>query len=81
MEIAKKGKIANFNDPIDKNTRNSSGKARTIDSGDEGEKLLQLGETVKEFDPDIILTNGGDSYLFPYLTQRATINNVLKILS
>jgi DNA polymerase elongation subunit (family B) len=32
---------------------------------------------VNEFDPDIIVTNGGDSYLFPYLTRRATINSVL----
>jgi DNA polymerase I len=32
---------------------------------------------VKELDPDIVLTSGGDSYLFPYLIHRATLNNVL----
>ena len=31
---------------------------------------------VKEFDPDIIVTNGGDSYLFSYLLQRAIISGV-----
>ena len=28
-------------------------------------------------DPDVILTSAGDSYLFPYLIQRASVNNVL----
>ena len=27
-------------------------------------------------DPDIILTEGGDSFLFPYLAQRARVNNI-----
>ena len=39
--------------------------------------FLTLVKTVKELDPDIILTNGGDSHLFSYLIQRANINNVL----
>ena len=77
VEIAKKGKIANLKDPIDKLEVTQSSKQVIIDSGEEGEKLLQLAEAVKELDPDIILTIGGDSYLFPYLIQRATVNNVL----
>lgn len=28
-------------------------------------------------DPEVILTSAGDSYLFPYLIQRASVNNVL----
>jgi len=78
VEIAKKGKIANLNDPIEKILLTQAEKQRMINSGEEGEKLLQLVMTVKEFDPDIIVTNGGDSYLFPYLTRRATINSVLE---
>ena len=39
-------------------------------------KLLQLVYAIKELDPDIILTNAGDSYLFPYLIHRATINDI-----
>ena len=77
VEIAKKGKIANFDDPIDRIIVTQADKQLTIDSGGEDEKLLQLTRTVEEFDPDIILTAGGDSYLLPYLIQRATVNNVL----
>ena len=75
--IAKKGKIANFNDPIDTIQVTRAGKQVIIDSETEGEKLLCLAKAVKEFDPDIVLTVGGDSYLFPYLIQRAAINDVL----
>ena len=77
VEIAKKGKIANFKDPIGTIQVTQDEKEICIDSGEETEKLLQLVKTVKELDPDIVVTSGGDSYLFPYLTQRATMNNVL----
>ena len=78
VEIAKKGKIANFKDPINTIQITQSEKEICISSGDETNKLLQLVKTVKELDPDIIITKGGDSYLFPYLIQRATINNTLE---
>jgi len=78
VEIAKKGKIANFKDPISTIKATQDQNEIYLDSGEETDKLLQLVKTVKELDPDIILTQGGDSYLFPYLTQRATINNVLE---
>ncbi len=77
VEIAKKGKIANFKDPIEKMIVTQAGKQTYVDSGDEADKLLQLVSAVETLNPDIILTVGGDSYLFPYLIHRATINNVL----
>jgi DNA polymerase elongation subunit (family B) len=77
VEIAKKGKIANLEDPIDLIIVAQAGKRITIDAGDEAEKLLRLVEVVKDFDPDIILTAGGDSHLFNYLLRRATVNEVL----
>lgn len=76
VEIAKKGKIPNLKDPIGKLIVTQADKQMIIDSGDEGEKILWLVKTVKELDPDIILTVSGDSHLFPYLLQRAMINNV-----
>jgi DNA polymerase elongation subunit (family B) len=76
-EIAKKGKIANFRDPIGSIHITQTENEICIDSGEEADKLLHLVKTVRELDPDIIVTSGGDSYLFPYLTQRATLNNVL----
>jgi DNA polymerase elongation subunit (family B) len=77
VEVAKKGKIANLSDPIDKIIATQADNQIVLDFDDEKEKLLHLVKTVKKLDPDIILTTGGDSYLFPYLIRRAVINNVL----
>jgi DNA polymerase elongation subunit (family B) len=77
LEIDKEGKIANFNDPIGSFQITQAEQTITIDSGKEEDKLLNLAKTVKELDPDIILTSGGDSYLFPYLTYRANANGIL----
>jgi len=77
VEIAKKGKIANFKDPIYKIIVTQDEKKVTLDSGDETDKLLQLVKTVKELDPDFVVTHGGDSIFFPYLIQRANLNHVL----
>ncbi len=77
LKIAKTSKIANFNDPIDSFQVSQAEKTVTLDSGKEEDKLLDLVETVKKFDSDIILTDGGDSYLFSYLTHRANANGIL----
>ena len=77
VEIEKKGNLANFDDPISKITVTQAGTQVAIDSGSEGEKLLQLAEAIRALDPDIVLTSGGDSYLFPYLIHRAEENKVL----
>jgi DNA polymerase elongation subunit (family B) len=80
VEVDKKGKIAKINDPIrDITVSQGSDKVR-IDVGDEKEKLLRLVHVVEQLDPDIVVTKGGDSYLLPYLVQRATINGVLEKL-
>ena len=77
VEIAKKNKIANFEDPIGTIQVSQDQIEIRIDLGDEAEKLYQLVKTVQELDPDIMVTSGGDSLLFPYLTERATINNII----
>src|SRR6266704_3337653 len=51
-----------------------------LDSGSEEEKLLSLVETFKEIDPDIVVTEGGDSFIFPYLARRAYKNGMLNRL-
>ena len=78
VQIAKKGKIANFKDPIGTIHVTQDQNEKLIDSSGEADKLLHLVKTVKELDPDIIVTSGGDSYLFSYLIKRATMNNVLE---
>jgi len=81
VDVAKQGKIAKMSDPIGKITVTQNGKEETIDSRDEKDKLLQLVQTVDDLDPDILVTKGGDSYLFVYLVRRAVINGVLSRLA
>ena len=78
VEVAKKGVIANFDDEISLfRLKQESKDDILIDYGDEATKLLQLVYAVNDLDPDIILTESGDSYLFPYLLYRATVNDVV----
>jgi DNA polymerase elongation subunit (family B) len=77
VEIAKKGKIVRFDDPISKIFVAQANKKITIAPNDEKEKLLELVKTVRDLDPDIILTSGGDSHLFMYLMRRAAANDIL----
>jgi DNA polymerase, archaea type len=77
LEVAKHGKLASLEDPIGSFQLEQDSQTIIIEKGTETDKLLELAKMVKELDPDIILTNGGDSYLFSYLIQRAKLNNVL----
>ena len=49
----------------------------TIDSGDEPEKILGLIEAFQVEDPDVVVTEGGDSFIFPYLARRSQENRIL----
>jgi DNA polymerase elongation subunit (family B) len=46
-----------------------------IDSGDECEKILKLVEVFREIDPDIVLTEEGDSFILPYLLGELYITS------
>lgn len=43
-----------------------------VEGRDEVELLHALGHAMVEVDPDIVLTDGGDSFLFPFLVNKAT---------
>lgn len=77
VEVAKAGRIPSFNDPIGKILLKSDGNEVVIDEGEEQEKLLALVKAIREIDPDIIFTHGGDSTLLPYLARRALVKGVL----
>jgi len=76
IAIDKKRKIPNFDDPLKEVVLSHDEERHTIDSGCEKDKLLRLVEVVKELDPDMLLTKGGDSHVFPYLARRALVNDV-----
>ncbi len=77
LEVAKKNRLAAFNEPLEKAVLSGEEKKVVVDSGDERNKLLQIVEAVCRLDPDVIITRGGDSFVFPYLARRALLNNVL----
>lgn len=80
VEVAKQGKIVKFDDPIEKIAVNQGSDKVIFDSGGEVEKLLDFVDLIGELDPDIIVSRGGDSYLFPYLVRRAFINDIVDSL-
>ncbi|HYB76336.1 MAG TPA: DNA polymerase domain-containing protein, partial [Nitrososphaerales archaeon] len=77
LEIAKeRGKLVHFTDGIQAITLDGSlGKAR-IDTGSETDKLLELAGAIRDADPDFIFSTDGDTFLFPYLIERAKVNGV-----
>lgn len=77
VEIYANGTIPSSNDSIKNIILEMNGKKIIIAEGDESEKILKMVKTVKQEDPDIILTRHGDSFLFPYLAHRALVNEVL----
>ncbi|MDH5449731.1 MAG: hypothetical protein OEX77_02355 [Candidatus Bathyarchaeota archaeon] len=80
LEIATDRPIPNFNDPIGSIILEENGEDIVIDNEDEEEKILMMVDVIREKDPDIIFTRGGDSFLFPYLAHRALVNGVLSRL-
>ena len=80
VDIAKSGKIAKFDDPLEKITISQDGEQIPIDLNDEREQLLTFVEVVRQRDPDFLLTRGGDAHMFPYLAHRALSNNILRRL-
>ncbi|MFW9899099.1 MAG: DNA polymerase domain-containing protein, partial [Candidatus Thorarchaeota archaeon] len=51
-----------------------------IDKADEAETIKTISKVIERLDPDIILTHGGDEFVFPYLVARASVNQVSKDL-
>ena len=76
VKIDKEGVLPRNSDPIKEIRIKAKGKERLIDSGSEGEKLREMVASLKEVDPDILFTDGGDSFQFSYLAARASECNV-----
>jgi DNA polymerase elongation subunit (family B) len=80
VEITSEQTVPSFDDPIGSIILEWDEKSVVIDEGDENEKILRMVGIIREKDPDIISTQGGDSFLFPYLAHRALVNGVLNKL-
>ncbi|MDY6930492.1 MAG: DNA polymerase domain-containing protein [Halobacteriota archaeon] len=70
VEVKKKDKIPTFDDPI----LSVSFDDCVLEGGDETDLLAGLKDLTNKFDPDIIYTDGGDTFVLPYLYHRAEVN-------
>ena len=65
-------KIRNFDDKLASvHFSRDEKEILALDSGDETDKILGLVEAFRIEDPDVIMTHGGDSFIFPYLARGA----------
>ena len=81
LSIKKQGHLARFTDELEGISLESDGGKIEINSGSEADKILELVDRVKSADPDFIVTNDGDTFLFPYLVKRAEANGIADRLS
>src|SRR2546425_7260830 len=70
-------RVRSFEDQLASIQITSENGSLTIDSGDEPEKILGLIEAFQVEDPDVVVTEGGDSFIFPYLARRSQENRIL----
>jgi len=77
VNTEKTKKIRSFEDELASVQIDGDSGSLTIDSGDESEKILGLIEAFQVEDPDVVVTEGGDSFIFPYLARRSQENSIL----
>jgi DNA polymerase elongation subunit (family B) len=77
INTKKTRKIPTFEDELSSITLQTGNETVALDSGSEPDKIIQLVDTFRKMDPDVILTEGGDSFIFPYLTRRARRHGIL----
>ncbi|MHA1779540.1 MAG: DNA polymerase domain-containing protein [Candidatus Thorarchaeota archaeon] len=70
-----------LDDPIQRVEIYHEGETIRIEDDDERAILQELQKTIDGIDPDIIVTNGGDEFLFQYLTLRANVNGLKLVFS
>ena len=77
VEVAKSGKLPRLTDRIESVVLTNAEGTTIIDDRNEADTLLALARAVREADPDLILTNDGDTFLFPYLIRKAKAVGVI----
>ena len=89
VEVNLQGPVLQFSDPIraiklsfsNGNLDKHNDEQVVLDYFDESDLLLQLEKEIDYFDPDIVVTENGDSFLFPYLFNRAKVYGISLSLS
>jgi len=69
--------VPTFEDELSSIVLQTDGEIITLDSGSEPDKIIHLVDAFHKIDPDVVLTEGGDSFIFPYLARRARQHGIL----
>jgi DNA polymerase I len=77
VDTVKTSRIQRLDDNLGRIIVSNDDEKILIDSEGESDKLLRLVEAFQSLDPDIVVTDGGDAFIFPYLTRRADQHGVL----
>jgi DNA polymerase elongation subunit (family B) len=76
VSVDKEGRLPRPTDRIREIVLGSDNGEIRIDQGTEADKIIELVRFVTKSDPDFVITNDGDTFLFPYLIRRAEANGV-----
>jgi DNA polymerase elongation subunit (family B) len=76
VDVEKQGSLPSDSDAIRSLTVKKNEEKMVLDVGSEGDKVLSLVSTVRQLDPDFIFTDGGDSFILPYLAKRAQAHGI-----
>jgi DNA polymerase elongation subunit (family B) len=72
--------IPTFNDELSTIVLQTGDETVALDSGSEADKIIRLVDEFRKIDPDVVLTDGGDSFIFPYLARRARHHRILRAM-
>lgn len=75
VKIDSRGVVSDFRDIIEEVILRYGGEKIVLDQSEDS-ILEDLSKLLDKLDLDIIITDGGDSFLIPYLYYRAKVNNV-----
>ena len=71
IEVGRRGLLPSFEDTLE-----SAGLGGQSFSGNEEDILRELQRGLERADPDIVITQGGDSFVLPYLYHRARLSGL-----
>jgi len=77
VKTRKNHAVQTFEDELRSISLQSDNEAMVLDSGSEPDIIIQLVNAFRKIDPDVVLTEGGDSFIFPYITRRAKRHDIL----
>ncbi len=81
VHVDSKGPIIKFSDPIKSLSISYADENIILDYFDEYDILTGLEREIRYFDPDIVVTDNGDEFLFPYLFRRTRVHGISISLS